>query len=76
MESNNVDTAEKILKQSWAEREIDIILKQTLSLGRIGEEKDKIENLLQAMNEDKISPEDAVAAAHEILSEKQMQGSM
>lgn len=70
------ETAEKILKQTWTENELSNILKLCLSLGNVGEEKDKIENLIKAFKDDLISSEDAIAAANEILAEKQMQGSM
>ena len=73
------ETAEKIVEASWQNptlKKLDSILKTCMSLGRIGEEKDKIENLIKAFKDDQISSEDAIAAAEEILAEKQMQGSM
>lgn len=76
MENNSVDTAEKILKEEWAKKEIKMLIQNCLNLGRVGEEKDKLENLLQAMKDDQISPEDAVTSANQIVEEKQMEGSM
>ena len=70
MENNTVDAAEKILKQEWAKKEIKFIIQSCSNFGHVGEDKDKLENLIQAMEEGQVSPEDAIVAANTIFEEK------
>ena len=64
--------AEKILKKKWAEGEIRLLIQQSVAFRDFSEAKKDMEDILKAMQDDLVIPEEATSNAqfvYKILEE-------